>query len=308
MYLLLYKNNNFINNIIIMAFYLKKFSTHAEYDAYINGSGAILPNVSVCTTEGDVHYNPSSPVPPTPQTATLTCVYVPTGGGSGSGSGSGSGGNSTQLFSSEFIESIESMTIDGNEQPSIVNAYDFEDTNEHTVTLNLKDGVTSIGDSAFSGCSGLTSCTIGSGVTSIGEWTFHDCSGLTNIVIPDSVTTIGTWAFNYCSSLTSIDIPDSVTSIGSWAFEGCKSLTSIDIPSGVTNIGSSAFRDCSGLTSIVSNPTTPPTLGETVFERVGENGILTVPSGSQDYCDWMTYLPSGWTIDGVTCGGSGSGA
>jgi uncharacterized protein (TIGR02145 family) len=49
-----------------MAVYLKKFSTHAEYETYINGSGAILPNVSICTTEGDVHYNPNSPVPPTP--------------------------------------------------------------------------------------------------------------------------------------------------------------------------------------------------------------------------------------------------
>ena len=41
-----------------MAIYLKEFSTHSEYEQYINGSGAILPNVSVCTTEGDVHYNP----------------------------------------------------------------------------------------------------------------------------------------------------------------------------------------------------------------------------------------------------------
>ena len=41
-----------------MSIYLKQFSTHQEYDAYINGSGAILPNVSICTTEGDVHYNP----------------------------------------------------------------------------------------------------------------------------------------------------------------------------------------------------------------------------------------------------------
>ena len=46
--------------------YLKKFENHTQYDAYINGSGAILPNVSICTTEGDVHYNPSSPTPPTP--------------------------------------------------------------------------------------------------------------------------------------------------------------------------------------------------------------------------------------------------
>jgi len=41
-----------------MAIYLKQFSTHSEYEQYINGSGAILPNVSICTTEGDVHYNP----------------------------------------------------------------------------------------------------------------------------------------------------------------------------------------------------------------------------------------------------------
>ena len=41
-----------------MSVYLKEFSTHSEYDAYINGSGAILPNVSICTTEEDVHYNP----------------------------------------------------------------------------------------------------------------------------------------------------------------------------------------------------------------------------------------------------------
>jgi len=41
-----------------MAIYLKQFSTHSEYEQYINGSDAILPNVSICTTEGDVHYNP----------------------------------------------------------------------------------------------------------------------------------------------------------------------------------------------------------------------------------------------------------
>ena len=49
-----------------MAVYLKEFENHIQYENYINGSGAILPNVSICTTEGDVHYNPSSPVPPTP--------------------------------------------------------------------------------------------------------------------------------------------------------------------------------------------------------------------------------------------------
>ena len=112
------------------------------------------------------------------------------------------------------------------------------------------DGVTSIGDYAFSGCSGLTSVTIGNGVTSIGKYAFSGCIGLTSITIPDSVTSIGHYAFPNCIGLTSITIPDSVTSIGNSAFSSCSSLTSITIPDSVTSIGTSAFDDCSGLTSI----------------------------------------------------------
>lgn len=41
-----------------MAIYLKKFKNHTQYENYINGSGATLPNVSICKTEGDVHYSP----------------------------------------------------------------------------------------------------------------------------------------------------------------------------------------------------------------------------------------------------------
>ncbi|MBR4851974.1 MAG: leucine-rich repeat protein, partial [Clostridia bacterium] len=46
--------------------------------------------------------------------------------------------------------------------------------------------------------------TIGNGVTSIGECAFSGCSSLTNIVIPDSVTSIGDYAFYYCTSLKNI--------------------------------------------------------------------------------------------------------
>ena len=89
--------------------------------------------------------------------------------------------------------------------------------------------VTSIGDSAFDGCSLLSSITIPSSVTSIGSYAFSDCHSLISITIPGSVTCIGNDAFSYCYSLTSITIPDSVTSIGKDAFCDCDSLTNITI-------------------------------------------------------------------------------
>ena len=76
----------------------------------------------------------------------------------------------------------------------------------------IPNSVTSIGSSAFSGCSGLTSITIPNSVTYIGDWAFSGCSGLTSITIPNSVTSIGDGAFSGCSGLTSITIPNSVTS------------------------------------------------------------------------------------------------
>ena len=115
---------------------------------------------------------------------------------------------------------------------------------------DIPSWVTSIGGSAFSGCSFLTSISIPSSVTSIGGSAFRDCNSLTSINIPSSVTSIGGDAFSGCSSLTSINISSSVTSIGAEAFCGCSSLTSINIPSSVTSIGFYAFRNCSSLTSI----------------------------------------------------------
>ena len=104
--------------------------------------------------------------------------------------------------------------------------------------------VTSIGDSAFFGCSSLSDIVILDSVTSIGDCAFSYCSSLSNIVIPDSVTSIGDSAFSDCSSLSNIVIPNSVTSIGDSAFSGCSSLSNIVIPNSVTSIGSEAFAGC----------------------------------------------------------------
>ncbi len=114
----------------------------------------------------------------------------------------------------------------------------------------ISNGVTSIGSSAFSGCSSLTSVTIPSGVTSISSSAFYGCSSLTSVTIPNGVTSIGSSAFSGCSSLTSVTIPSGVTSIGPNAFRSCESLTSVTIPISVTSIDFNVFMNCNSLTDI----------------------------------------------------------
>ena len=157
-----------------------------------------------------------------------------------------------------------------------------------TVTYNSKTySVTSIGNYAFSICSGLTSIDIPGSVTSIGVGAFSYCTGLTSITIPNSVTSIGNSAFDGCDGLTSIDIPGSVTSIGNSAFSYCTGLTSITIGNGVTSIGNSAFNGCDGLSEIYSMAETPATIDISTFSNY--SSTLYVPVGAKE-----AYRAAGW--------------
>ena len=166
-----------------------------------------------------------------------------------------------------------------------------EVTTTNLVSVEIGDCVTSIGSSAFQGCTSLIICTIGSGVTSIGNYAFASCSGLTSVNIPSGVTSIGRGAFNKCRSLTSIVIPSGVTSIGIRTFYNCTTLTSVNIPSGVTSIGNDAFSQCTSLTSIIVKAITPPTLGNNSVFNNTNNCPIYVPSASVSAYQtaWSTY-------------------
>ena len=150
------------------------------------------------------------------------------------------------------------------------------DKNKIPATLVIPDGVTKIGQYAFSSCRGLTGVTIPKSVTSIGDNAFSMCSGLTSMTIPNSVTSIGSNAFGSCTGLTKVTIPDSVTSIGAYAFSGCKGLTSMTIPNSVTSIGSNAFGSCTGLTS-VTIPNSVTSIGDGTFAYCSKLWSVTIP-------------------------------
>ncbi len=179
----------------------------------------------------------------------------------------------------------------------------FSPSNSLT-TVIIPDGVTSIGEYAFYSCRQLTTVTLPNTVTSIGMGAFYDCVSLTTMTIPNSVTTIGNDAFYGCWKLTTVTLPNTVTSIGMGAFCRCVSLTTMTIPNSVTTIGNTAFYGCESLTT-VTIPDSVTTIGNAAFNgctkltSVYFKGNAPTSIGSDIFSSGATiyYIPgtSGWT-------------
>jgi hypothetical protein len=148
--------------------------------------------------------------------------------------------------------------------------------------------VTSIGNSAFAGCTGLTSVTLGNGVTTIGNFAFSGSTRLNSVTIGNNVATIGDSAFSGCTDLTSVTIPDSVTTIGGNAFSGCTGLNSVALGNGVTTIGDSAFSGCTGLAS-VTIPDTVTTIGGGALSGCTSLTSITIGSGVTNLISWYVF-------------------
>ena len=112
---------------------------------------------------------------------------------------------------------------------------------EQTQTVVIEDGVTSIGNHAFTGFF-FESVSIPDTVTSIGEAAFLNCSKLKSVYLPNSITSIGSFAFYECNRLETINIPTGVTVINDHLFGSFNSLKQITIPDSIRTIGENAFN------------------------------------------------------------------
>ena len=110
--------------------------------------------------------------------------------------------------------------------------------------LVVEDGITSIGNDAFSDCESLVSAELAEGITSIGDGAFTGCYDLEKINIPNSVTSIGYDAFDSCWTLPSLELPSGLSKLESSAvsFTAIKELT---VPHGVKVVDSylAAYND-----------------------------------------------------------------
>lgn len=138
-------------------------------------------------------------------------------------------------------------------------------------------------------------------VTSIGDFAFRGCSGLTSVVIPSSVTSIGDCAFQYCCGLTSVVIPNSVISIGDYAFYGCWSLADLTVGSSVTRIGGGFIGSCDALTNLYMLNPVPVSIKDDFFTN---NQYMTLNvfvleeavSAYQSADGWKNF----WHLQGFT--------
>ena len=175
---------------------------------------------------------------------------------------------------------------------------------ESKTSVEVPNSVTSIVNTAFKGCTFLTSIQwnakkcddfsdsnapfssivgqitsfiFGDNVEHIPSYLCYDMNKLTSIEIPNSVTEIGECAFCGCSALTSITIGNSVTEIGVSAFASCSSLSSITIGNSVTEIGNNVFDGCSSLTSITI-PNSVTSIGDCAFWSCSSLTSIEIPN------------------------------
>jgi len=174
--------------------------------------------------------------------------------------------------------------------------------------VTIPQSVTSIGLIAFGGCCKLTTLSLGENVETIGDSAFYHCinlgkDDLTSVTIPQSVTSIGKDAFRFCNNMKSLTINGAIESMGARAFAGCISLKTLSLGENIKRIGHFAFADCSSLTN-VTIPQSVTSIGNYVFRYCTLLKNVTIPEkvttiglGTFSYCKQLEYimLPAGLT-------------
>ncbi len=148
--------------------------------------------------------------------------------------------------------------------------------NESLETVVILNGSNTIGDSAFKGCTALTSISIPDSVTRIGDYAFENCRALTSVGIPSSVKSIGYYAFAG-TGLETISFNEGLVKIGSCAFRNCKNLVSITLPSSLREIHDQAFYYCDSLSNVTLQEGVTY-IGSSAFGGLNNLSNITLPS------------------------------
>ena len=235
------------------------------------------------------------------------------------------------IFDNPFsgCSALETITIDSNnpnyDSRDNCNAINTKKVIEVTSTFSypkdqlvigcnnsvIPNTVTSIGQEAFRGCSGLASVTFPASVVQINNRAFMDCSGLTSITIPATVEQLGENPFLGCYNIETMVVENGngvydsrndcnaiIQKNGNTLVSGCKNTI---IPNDVEKIGKSSFRGITTLQSIVI-PEGVTAIDENAFTMSSYNNVLKSVTLPSTLTAIGSYAFSGCTaLDDVYC-------
>ena len=134
---------------------------------------------------------------------------------------------------------------------------------------------------AFGSCRALKAIELPEGMTSIGSSAFSG-SGLQEVAFPSTLTAIGASAFNGCP-LVSVSLPEQLVTIGKQAFGSNSSLKELRIPSSLESIGAEAFSSCSNLKDIYTYTVQPININSNTFSTYAAATLHLPEQGFNDY-------------------------
>ena len=175
------------------------------------------------------------------------------------------------------VSALTTVVLPTNASIASIGAEAFKNCRQ-LISVNIPNGVSSIGDAAFSN-TGFNTFTLPDNVTTLGIGVFQNSSSLTQVTLPSNLTEIPASTFQN-SALSSITIPVSVTSIGNLAFYGTK-ITTITLPSGLQWLGGyRTFYSCFNLTAINNIPAGMQIIDGDMLETFANTQItsFTIPS------------------------------
>lgn len=164
----------------------------------------------------------------------------------------------------------------------------WHELNEKITSICIEEGISHIGNSAFTGCTSLKSASLPDTMLSIGDNSFYGCTSIESVNIPANVITISNRAFLDCTSLKEISFPPSLNSIGIASFYNCSSLVKAEFSEGLKELYDKAFSNCESLTSV----TLPKSLTYIADDALG---LKLIPDGDMyDYIKYENFRINGY--------------
>lgn len=130
----------------------------------------------------------------------------------------------------------------------------------------LGNGLTTIGNNSFHGCTSLTYYNLPTSITAIGNYAFSNCASLNTAIFASSNTNYDNGIYENCTGLKNIDFSNCPTILPSMIFNGCTGFEALNLPSNIQEIKGGVFQGCTNLEITVPNSVTA--IGDFAFNNV----------------------------------------